>query len=263
MSISGALSGKRRSELEEFVPHYLMKHVIDSADFLEHINESEEDILKYLSEKDAEVMIFWNKGDFEKIPEWFWLKERLDKRYKLWDRNNREWEISLLNRDEVTEGMWERSGRSLFSALLHILEFNTPNPMQQSKNDKIWKLKLLNDILRDWYDLGCDYEWSDELYPLGKCDYILFKDGKNIQTTILGKQVDIEYEGVHIVGASQQFLVEDECICADRIDEVSVKYLWSEKDKGFMAVLEKDLRMKKQLEDILGIRRSSVWDDVM
>lgn len=277
MSISEALSGKRRrrSEVENIIPYYLKGYVVDSADLLECIAESKESIFGCLSEeekkgvldllfeKEKEAFLFWNKGDFEKIPECFWIKERIKPQYRLWDKDNREWEFSILNRDEIEVGEWETHGEILLSRVLDILLFNTPNPMQQNRGDKIWKLKLLNDILRDVYWLGVCYEDSDELYPLGKCDYILFKDGKNIQTTILGKQADMEYEGVHIVGASQQFLVDDEDYLADRMDEVSVKYLWSEKDKSFMAVLEKDLRLKKKLEDIMGIRRSSVWDDIM
>ena len=254
-------------ELKQRIPWCCERNISTSMRFTELAQADDiEAIRKELFTDSNWKLVIWHEGDYEKIPASFWEEhEELIswKEYNLIDRCNKEWKYSLCvlaEKDEDGGCRYSLNPRDVFVTVLELIYFNRPK-LEEDNKAKMSILKTIHDVLNDNNVLGYDCFLERELYPMGANDYIFFEKENSIQTTLFDKDSSIEYENIHIKGASKNFYVEND-YCGDCTD-VCIRYAWAEQDKKFEAFIMKEGKIKKLLEDIFGIPRCSAWDDCM
>lgn len=255
----------------QFVPEHLRDVVVSSRKFTELVKMGDfEAIEQYLRDTNGKIIV-WEDGDCEVIPKEFWVDYSFEQqecinKFMLLHIENQEYKFSVIY---VMGDKLDFQMRP--DALVAILEVLKHNKTEDSC-DKTFS------VLRDLYNIissnpivsdpswGIEHEEGDswvepELYPIASSDYIYFDKNNRVQTTLFGADFDMEYQGIHIEGASKNFIrniVED-----GDLEDIELIYSPEEKNSNILSFFVQDKRVKKAFEELFEVNMCSDWDDVL
>lgn len=252
-------------ELDKVIPDNSRKWVADSSILLKCINHGDfEEATDYLFSTRSFVILMWNAGDYEKVSRVCWLENCRLTKFTFKDKDKKERVFSIIHHDDVMSGICGIDNNEILRTILHIIKHNIDRQEILNNENKLEVLKLLFEVVKDSGELDYDTYITSYVYPMGKNDYIYFEKDNYIQTTLFDKSVDMEYEGICIIGASRNFAVQGDNYYDECADEVSIVYPWEEERHTLDYIpLMNDRRTRKLLEDTFGIDRCCVWDNVM